>query len=247
MLKNSQWMSVVLLCAISIGTALADPATEASPDNSPAKPAAARPRTLGVLLFNGFEMLDACGPMEMWGNVTPGVKVVTVAKEKAEVASAQSPKLMPDYSFADCPPLDLILVPGGKGVLPILKDAPTMDWLREKSAKAEITMSVCNGASLLASAGLLDGRRATTNKAYWKMATTPGPKVNWVARARWVDDGNIVSSSGVSAGMDMSLHVIARLFGEQTAEAIAQGTEYEWHRDPAWDPFAEIHGLAKAE
>jgi transcriptional regulator GlxA family with amidase domain len=104
-------------------------------------------------------------------------------------------------------------------------------------------MSVCNGASLLAAAGLLDGRPATTNKAYWDLATAPGPKVKWVTRARWVDDGKIVTSSGVSAGMDMTLHVIERLFGSKAAEGLAQGTEYEWHRDPKWDPFAEVHGL----
>src|SRR6188768_34830 len=101
-------------------------------------------------------------------------------------------------------------------------------------------MSVCNGASILAASGLLDGRPATTNKAYWTSSTAPGPKVNWVRKARWVDDGNIVTSSGVSAGMDMTLHVISRLFGMETAERLANATEYEWHRDPDWDPFADL-------
>ncbi|MBI3734914.1 DJ-1/PfpI family protein [Candidatus Sumerlaeota bacterium] len=207
-------------------------------------PEGEKSRTLGILIFPGFELLDAYGPLEMWGNVGP-VKVVTVAKQRGEVASAQGPKTMAEFGFEDCPPLDLLLTPGGKGVLKILNDPDTLDFFRKRAEKAEIVMSVCNGASLLAAAGLLDGRPATTNKAYWGMATAPGPKVKWVKQARWVDDGKVVTSSGVSAGMDMTLHVIERLYGTQTAESLANGTEYEWHRDPAWDPFAKLHGLAE--
>lgn len=94
--------------------------------------------------------------------------------------------------------------------------------------------------SILAATGLLDGRKATTNKAYWTRSTAPGPKVEWVRQARWVDDGNIVTSSGVSAGIDMTLHVISRLFDMETARKLARETEYEWHSDPSWDPFAGL-------
>ena len=197
-------------------------------------------RTLGVLLFPGFEMLDACGPMEMWGNMKGPIHMITVASAKGAVASAQGPQMIAEHGFADCPKLDLLLVPGGFGAFEALKDTTTLDWLRARSAECEITMSVCNGASILAAAGLLDGRKATTNKAFWTLAIKPGPKVQWVRKARWVDDGNIVTSSGVSAGMDMTLHVISRLYGVQRAEALARTTEYEWHRDPAWDPFADM-------
>ncbi|OAI58027.1 hypothetical protein AYO49_01595 [Verrucomicrobiaceae bacterium SCGC AG-212-N21] len=197
-------------------------------------------RTLGVLLFPGFEMLDASGPMEMWGNLGAKVQMITVAAAKGPVVSAQGVKMVADHDFGDCPPLDLVLVPGGMAAFQTMKDESTLQWLRERAAKAEITMSVCNGASILAAAGLLDGRRATTNKAFWTESTAPGPKVNWVRKARWVDDGNIVTSSGVSAGMDMSLHVVARLFGMKTAESLCRATEYEWHRDPDWDPFSEL-------
>lgn len=196
-------------------------------------------RTLGVFIFPGFQMLDACGPMEIWGNLKSQVKVVTVAAQKGEIASVQGPKMIAEFGFEDCPPLDLILLPGGIGVLKTIKDKESLDWLREKSSKAELTMSVCNGATILAACGLLDGRPATTNKAYWSLATAPGPNVKWVRHARWVDDGNIVTSSGVSAGMDMSLHVVERLFGPAKAEQLANEIEYEWHRDAAWDPFAD--------
>ena len=147
-------------------------------------------------------------------------------------------------SYAASPTGTLLLI-----FIPLLSLAGRsgLDWLRKRAAKAEITMSVCNGASLLAAAGLLDGRPATTNKAFWSRATTPWPNVKWVKRARWVDDGNIVTSSGVSAGIDMTLHVVERLFGKQAAEGLANGTEYEWHRDHSWDPYAELHGLVQGQ
>ena len=103
--------------------------------------------------------------------------------------------------------------------------------------------SVCTGSAILAKAGLLNGRQATTNKAAYEWVRTQGPDVFWQPHARWVEDGNYFTSSGVSAGIDMSLVVISRLFGEEKAEAIAVSAEYEWHRDPDWDPFAKVHGL----
>jgi transcriptional regulator GlxA family with amidase domain len=204
-------------------------------------------RTIGVLLFPGVQMLDATGPMEMWGNLKGQITIATVASKKGPIPSSQGPQLVADYSFEDCPKLDLLLVPGGFSAFETLKDKATLDWLRMRSEEAEITMSVCNGASILAAAGLLDGRKATTNKAYWTASIASGPKVHWVRKARWVDDGDIVTSSGVSAGMDMTLHVIERLFGTSKAESIAKQTEYEWHRDSQWDPFADLPEMKSAK
>ena len=219
---------------------------------------ASRQITLGVLLFPGFEMLDAYGPMEMWGSLKHaptrfwgeesdrvGIRLVTVAAEKGAVASNQGPKTVADFGYADAPALDYLLVPGGIGVIPLLQDKATLNWLRAQAKNAKLVMSVCNGASLLAAAGLLDGRLATTNKMAFKASIAPGPKVRWVASARWVDNGNVVTSSGVSAGMDMTVAVIARLYGQPLSDWVAQITEYEPHRDPAWDPFAVKAGLVK--
>jgi transcriptional regulator GlxA family with amidase domain len=150
-----------------------------------------------------------------------------------------------DYGFDDAPRLDFLLVPGGMGLLPLLNDETTLAWLRTQAKQTPLVMSVCNGASLLAAAGILDGRPATTNKMLWKMSTDPGPKVHWVKKARWVDDGAIVTASGVSAGMDMSLGVMARLYGQGVADWVAQVAEYDAHRDPSWDPFAVKAGLAE--
>jgi transcriptional regulator GlxA family with amidase domain len=229
-------MALTLLAATAAATSLGQP---------PTPPAESQQRTLGVLLFPGFEVLDVYGPLELWGNMKTRVHVVTVAAQGGEIASSQGPRTVADYGFDDAPRLDLILVPGGVGILRLLKDGPTLEWLRRSSATAEIVMSVCNGASLLAAAGILDGRPATTNKMMWKMATEPGPRVKWVRKARWVDDGKVVTSSGVSAGMDMSLAVVARLYGADMSELLARIAEYEPHADSAWDPFAAKAGLGE--
>ena len=202
--------------------------------------ASSKMRTLGIVLYPQFEMLDVCGPLEMFGNLKAQVKLVMVAQSAGPVASVQGPKLVADVGFTDCPELDLVLVPGGMGTMQQLANKPLLDWLQARAAKAEIVMSVCSGSAILAKAGLLDGRRATSNKQYFQLAVGQGPKVRWVKEARWVDDGDRVTSSGVSAGMDMALHVISRLYGEAVAQKLADGTEYQWHRDANVDPFAKF-------
>ncbi|MEX2115056.1 MAG: DJ-1/PfpI family protein [Pirellulales bacterium] len=209
----------------------------AAPEKAPASEKKG-PRTLGIVLYPRFELLDVYGPAEMFGNLIGKVRIVMVAEKAGPVASTQGPKVQADYSFEDCPPLDLIMVPGGFGTMSELKNETLLTWLRTRAEQAEIVMSVCSGSALLAKAGLLDGRRATSNKRYFKLAQDQGPNVEWVYRARWVDDGNRVTSSGVSAGIDMALHVIQRLYGAKTAEDLADATEYQWHRDADNDPFA---------
>jgi len=206
-------------------------------------PSAAKKRTLGILLFPGFEVLDAYGPIELWGNMKRYVNIVTISAKRGEITSSQELKTVAEYGYEDSPPLDLVLVPGGMGAFKLIKDEPTLKWLREKAEKAEIVMSVCNGASLLAAAGILDGHSATTNKMLWKMSTEPGQNVQWVKKARWVDDGTVVTSSGVSAGIDMTVAVIARLYGKDIADQLARILEYEPHDNPNWDPFAKKAGL----
>jgi transcriptional regulator GlxA family with amidase domain len=203
-------------------------------------------RTVGVLLFEGFELLDVFGPLEAWGmhaEIADACKIVMTAEALGAVKSAQGPRVMADHALADCPPIDLILVPGGIGTRREIKNAPLLEWLRQRAAEAEIVTSVCTGAALLAHAGLLDGRRATTNKLAFKWVTEQGPAVDWVKQARWVEDGKFATSSGVAAGIDMTLALIARLSSAERAELIATRMEYEWHREPSWDPFAKIHGL----
>lgn len=224
--------------AAKVDAANADAAKAA--DTKDPKPAEKKLRTLGIVLYPRFELLDAYGPAEIFGNLAGRIKVVTVAQKAGPVASTQGPQGVADFSFDDCPELDLILVPGGFGSIAETKNKALISWLRSRADSAELVMSVCSGSSLLAEAGLLDGRRATSNKQYFGVITKQAPQVQWIKEARWVDGGNIVTSSGVSAGIDMSLHVVQRLFGNETAERIANATEYQWHRDADSDPFAKF-------
>ena len=127
--------------------------------------------------------------------------------------------------------------PGGIGTLAQLGNAALLEFLRTRARSAELTMSVCSGSALLAKAGLLDGRRATSNKQWFSLATSQSEKVEWIEKARWVEDRDRVTSSGVSAGIDMSLAVIERIWGAHRAAMIADLTEYVRNTDWANDPF----------
>ena len=197
------------------------------------------PLTLGAIFYPGFELLDVYGPLEMFGSIGPELRIVTVAQKAGPVASTQGPQTLAQYGFNDCPALDLILLPGGVGTLAELENQEMLTFLRRHSAAAQVTMSVCSGSAILAKAGLLDGRRATSNKQFFSLATTQSKNVEWIEQARWAEDGNMFTSSGVSAGIDMALAVIARLYGQERAEQIAAWTEYEWHQDASWDPFVK--------
>lgn len=200
-------------------------------------------KTLGVILFPGFELLDVFGPVEMFGNLTGLVEVVMVGEKAGSVESAQGPGVVTTRSFDGCPHLDYLLVPGGIGTRAEIDNAAMIDFLKTRVADAELAMTVCTGTALFARAGVLDGHKATTNKMVFKWVAEQGPKVEWIKQARWVEDGKFATSSGVSAGMDMALAVIERLYGKETSKALEVGTEYDRHTDASWDPFAKIHGL----
>lgn len=202
-------------------------------------------RTLGAIIYEKFELLDLFGPLEMFGNVVPEIEIVTVAEQPGSIRSVQGPKTVAEYSLSECPRLDLILLPGGIGTLKQLKNAAMLEFLKHRSLSAEVTMSVCSGSAILAKAGLLDGRRATSNKQFFSLATSQSDKVKWIAEARWVEDGPFATSSGVSAGIDMALAIIARLFGRDRAELIANLTEYVWQDDPNRDPFYKFLNQSK--
>jgi transcriptional regulator GlxA family with amidase domain len=206
------------------------------------------PRILGAILYPGFELLDLYGPLEMFGSLGPDqLKIVTVAKQPGPVASFQGPKTVAEHDFASAPRLDLLLLPGGFGTIAQLADTAMLSFLRTRTPQAEVTMSVCSGSAILAKAGLLDGRRATSNKMYFDLARMQSDKVDWVTAARWVEDGALVTSSGVSAGTDMALAVIARLWGRARAQQIADYTEYQWHTDADDDPFVRFLNYAKVD
>src|SRR5262245_40920381 len=164
-------------------------------------------RKLGALFFDKFELLDIFGPLEMFGVLPAEFEIVTVGERTGPVASAQGPKAQIDVSFEDCPKLDVLLVPGGIGTRKEVENPRLLEFINTQHRSAEILASICTGAGLLARAGILDGRRATSNKRAWKWVVSQGPRVEWVAEARWVEDGNVVTAGGVAAGIDMSLAV----------------------------------------
>jgi len=200
-------------------------------------------RTIGALLFPGFELLDLYGPLQMLGLPREHLTIATVARSLEPVASRHGPRAAPDRTLADGTAYDVLLVPGGAGTRTEVDSPDLIGWLAEAAARAELTLAVCTGSALLARTGLLDGRRATTNKAAFAWVAEQGPHVLWQREARWVEDGAVITSSGVSAGIDMSLAALARLLDEETARAVARAAEYEWHADPGRDPFARLHGL----
>ena len=197
----------------------------------------AEQRRLGAILYDDFELLDFYGPLEMFGSVGADVEIVTVAEQSGLVRSVQGPATQADFDFTSAPALDLLLLPGGLGTMAELENPAMLQFLRERAAAAEITMSVCSGSAILAKAGLLDGRKATSNKLFFSLASEQSAAVDWVEEARWVEDGPFFTSSGVSAGTDMALAVIARLYGRERAQEVTVLTEYEWQSDPSRDPF----------
>lgn len=200
-------------------------------------------RLIGALIFPGFELLDIFGPLEMFGLVKDEFEICMVAEVQGDVPSNQGPRITADATFDTGANFDLVLVPGGQGTRNEVDNLITISWLKKVQPDAELMLSVCTGSALFAKAGLLDGVRATTNKMAFDWVASQGPQVRWVKKARWVRDGNYFTSSGISAGMDMSLAVISHLIGKERAEQSANRAEYDWHQDPDWDPFAAICGL----
>ena len=195
-------------------------------------------RTIGALIFPGFEMLDYYGPLEMFGFFPEDFRIIAVAETAAPVAASNGPATLPEQVFSDGHTYDLLLIPGGRGTRTEKENPALLEWLRRASEEAEIVSSVCTGSLLLAAAGLLDHRAATTNKIAFDQITRQAPEVDWKRRARWVQDGRFWTASGVSAGMDMALAILAALKGEETAIKAAEWGEYIRNADPENDPFA---------
>lgn len=216
--------------------AVLDPKVRVAGTTTAAAPASSR-KTLGIVLYPGFEVLDVFGPVEMWSYV-PDFKVVMISEKGGAVRSAQGVDVIAQFSFTTAPPLDILMVPGGIGTRTELLNPVLLDYLKLQDRRTEVTTSVCTGSALLAKAGLLSGHKATSNKNAFSLAVDQDPSVDWIVKARWVDDGKYVTSSGVSAGTDMALGLVQKLFGKERAQRLARSLEYEWHQDPTVDPFA---------
>jgi cyclohexyl-isocyanide hydratase len=176
----------------------------------------------GLLLFPRVQQLDLTGPYEVFASL-PGARVDLVAREIAPVVSATGIMLVPTISFADCPPLDVICVPGGAGVNALLTDAETLDFVRKQASTARFVTSVCTGALVLGAAGLLRGKRATTHWAAHDLLAALGALPT---HGRVVRDGNLLTGGGVTAGIDFALMLAAELMGREQAEMVQLNLEY---------------------
>jgi len=203
------------------------------------------PRRIGALLFQDFELLDVFGPLEMFTLLQERgeIEIIMVAQQPGPVTSVCGPACVATVDFGNCPALDVLLAPGGQGTRQQVSNPTLLFFLRHLYPDLEFLASICTGAGLLAAAGLLNGKRATSNKQSFAWVVSQGSHVTWIPEARWVEDGNIITAGGIAAGMDMALRLVERLAGADMANLTAQATEYDWHRDPGWDPFARQAGL----
>jgi transcriptional regulator GlxA family with amidase domain len=189
-------------------------------------------RTLAILLFEDVEVLDFCGPFEVFSVANrstdhPTLYILTAA-EKAPAMTRGGLVVYPHHRLADCPRPDVLLVPGGQGTRKEMHNAALIDWIKQASSQAELVLSVGTGALLLAKAGLLDGLEATTHHGPIDLLRQAAPKATVHADRRFVDNGRVICSAGIAAGIDMSLHVVARLLGHEVADKTARQMEYPW-------------------
>src|ERR1041385_6098060 len=192
-----------------------------------------RGRNVAILIFDDVEVLDFCGPFEVF-SVTGRAKsqspfqVFTVAEKSGPVLARNQLSVNPRYTFADYPSPDILLVPGGWGTRQQMNNSAVIDWIKAAAARAELVLSVCTGALLLAKAGLLEGLTATTHYAALELLRQTAPNTTVISDERFVDNGKIILSAGIAAGIDMSLHVVARLLGKEEALETARYMEYDW-------------------
>ncbi|KAF2002072.1 class I glutamine amidotransferase-like protein [Amniculicola lignicola CBS 123094] len=235
---------------------------------------AGRSLSIGYVLYPGFEPLDVYGPLEILYAMSEvyNMTLSTIASQEGPVSARAPPRIatpeFPEFSpysfdhmigpstvathtFKTAPPLDVIIVPGGRGDAAIIqtKDSSISDFLNQRLDSAQYILSVCTGSGFLGRAGLLKGKRATTNKYAWPFITDEkwGKDIKWVPSARWVEDGKIWTSSGVAAGLDMMYAFMKHLYGTEMLNMVLNTLEYVPHQDAHWDPFSVVWKVPGAE
>jgi transcriptional regulator GlxA family with amidase domain len=200
------------------------------------------PRTVGILIFPEVEILDFCGPFEVFasasrpsGNAAEPERrlfaVMTIAQSPDVVRCRGGLLVQPNHTLAGHPPLDIVVIPGGYGTRREQENPVVLDWIARQRQRGALTTSVCTGAFLLAAAGVLHGKRSTTHWTTIDDLRSFQPATTVLADTRVVDEGEVITSAGVSAGIDMALHVVRRLHGDEIARATARDMEYDWRAD----------------
>jgi transcriptional regulator GlxA family with amidase domain len=189
-----------------------------------------------VILFENFETLDAFGPVEVIGKLDQHYEIEFYSEDGGTVRSSQNAKVQ-SVPLAKIEEKGIVLIPGGFGTRKEVDNGPFIEALRSIANGSQFVLTVCTGSALLARTGLLSGRRATSNKMAFDWVVEQDRGVLWKRKARWIRDDKYYTSSGVSAGIDMTLGFVADRHGTETAERISRGIEYLWNRDPGHDPF----------
>ncbi|WP_432012868.1 DJ-1/PfpI family protein [Streptomyces cucumeris] len=189
-------------------------------------------RKVGILLFPDVEELDAVGPWEVlsyWTRTFPqdGWQVFCLSADGGPVTCAKGLTIEAHHAMAGMPPLDVLLHPGGRGTRPQLDDAGHLEWVRSQRRSVPLMTSVCTGSLVFAAAGLLAGRPATTHWASLDRLAELDPTIDVRADERFVDDGDVITSAGISAGIDMALHLVARLASAERAQEVRRGIQYD--------------------
>jgi transcriptional regulator GlxA family with amidase domain len=193
-------------------------------------------KTVGIVLFDEVEVLDYCGPFEVF-SVTrldesrrreqpSPFQVVLVAQTEQPIVTTGGMRVLPEVDFAHCPPLDILVVPGGWGTRAAMHDPALQAFVTARARQVELLASVCTGALILGQAGLLEGRRATTHWLALDLLHESFPAVRVDRTSHVVEDGAVLTSAGIAAGIDLALKVVARCYGEAVARATARYMEY---------------------
>jgi transcriptional regulator GlxA family with amidase domain len=202
-------------------------------------------KSIAIVLFDQVEVLDFAGPFEVFSvagrrHVGEPYEVFTVA-ERSPVFARNHLVVVPTYTFETCPPCDMFLIPGGGGFHPDgtpfgsrkeMNNPVMLDWIQQRAGNSQLVLSVCTGALILARAGLLENLEATTHYLAFDALRSVSPSIRVAPEKRWADNGKIITSAGVSAGIDMSLHVVARLQGNHVADETARYMQYDGWQKP---------------
>ncbi|UTV29119.1 DJ-1/PfpI family protein [Photobacterium atrarenae] len=193
-------------------------------------------KKVGILIFDDVEVLDYCGPYEVFSTTRlveenrresqSPFEVILIAEHQAPIVTSGGMRVLPDYSLEDCPQLDILVVPGGWGTRPLLDNPKLLGWLQNTTPTLELLTSVCTGALVLGQAGLLEGKQVTTHWRSLDWMQELFPQTTVLKTQHVVEDGKLLTSAGISAGIDMALTVVSRYCGEPVARATAKHMEY---------------------
>lgn len=190
-------------------------------------------KNVGIFIFNDVEVMDFCGPFEVFSvankvSTDDPFNIFTVSEKSESIYAYNNLCVNAKYNMDNCPKLDILIIPGGKGSQTEINNKTTLDWIKLNYPRVELLLTVCTGSAIVGKCGLLDGMTVTTHHAALDLLKEAAPNANVVSGKRYIDNGKIMTSGGISAGIDMSLHVVGKLLGEETVQKTIDVMEYGW-------------------